>query len=66
MQQARIFLDSVRISPIIKAGIYLDESLCFAAELCKMEIDMLHISCWDVFEEVGDGNSRVLPSDLDR
>ena len=55
------FLIAVRISPIIeKAGIYLDESLLLARELCKLEIDMLHISCWDVFEEVGDGNSQSL------
>ena len=55
------FLLAVRISPIIeKAGIYLDDSLELAKELCKLEIDMLHISCWDVFEQVGDGNSQSL------
>ena len=52
---------AVRISPIIeKAGIYLDDSLELAKELCKLEIDMLHISCWDVFEQVGEGISQSL------
>jgi 2,4-dienoyl-CoA reductase-like NADH-dependent reductase (Old Yellow Enzyme family) len=47
------FLIAVRISPIIeKAGIYLEESLELAKILCEMEIDMLHISCWDVFQPV--------------
>ena len=47
------FLIAVRISPIIeKAGIYLEESLELARILCDMEIDMLHISCWDVFQPV--------------
>ena len=47
------FLIAVRISPIIeKAGIYLDDSLELARILCGMEIDMLHISCWDVFQPV--------------
>lgn len=47
------FLIAVRISPIIeKAGIYLDDSLELARILCGMDIDMLHISCWDVFQPV--------------
>ncbi|MBT6845187.1 MAG: hypothetical protein HOA11_05490, partial [Euryarchaeota archaeon] len=47
------FLIAVRISPIIeKAGIFLHESLELAEILCQMEIDMLHISCWDVFQDV--------------
>ena len=47
------FLIAVRISPIIeKAGIYLDDSLELATILCGLEIDMLHISCWDVFQPV--------------
>ncbi len=47
------FLIAVRISPIIeKAGIYLNESLELARILCEMDIDMLHISCWDVFQPV--------------
>ena len=55
------FLIAVRISPIIeKAGIYLKDSLELARSLCQMDIDMLHISCWDVFEEVGDGNEESL------
>ncbi len=50
------FLIAVRISPIIeKAGIYLEDSLALAQILCGVEIDMLHISCWDVFESVNDG-----------
>lgn len=56
------FLIAVRISPIIeKAGIYLEDSLELARILCKMEIDMLHISCWDVFQPVeGDENGPSL------
>ena len=47
------FLIGVRISPIIeKAGIYLTDSLELARILCEMDIDMLHISCWDVFQPV--------------
>ena len=47
------FLIAVRISPIIeKAGVYLEDSLELARILCGMEIDMLHISCWDVFQPV--------------
>ena len=55
------FLIAVRISPIIeKAGIYLDDSLELAKIICELEIDMLHISCWDVFQSVGDGNDISL------
>ena len=55
------FLIAVRISPIIeKAGIYLDDSLELAKIICQLEIDMLHISCWDVFQSVGDGNDISL------
>ena len=47
------FLIAVRISPIIeKVGLYLEDSLQLAGILCDMEIDMLHISCWDVFQPV--------------
>jgi 2,4-dienoyl-CoA reductase-like NADH-dependent reductase (Old Yellow Enzyme family) len=47
------FLIAVRISPIIeKSGINLHESLELTRILCEMEIDMLHISCWDVFQPV--------------
>ena len=47
------FILAVRISPIIeKAGIFLHESLELAEMLCVMDIDMLHISCWDVFQDV--------------
>ena len=55
------FLIAVRISPIIeKAGIYLEDSLELAKIICELEIDMLHISCWDVFQPVGDGNENSL------
>ena len=47
------FIIAVRISPIIeKAGIFLHESLELAEILCGMDIDMLHVSCWDVFQGV--------------
>ena len=47
------FIIAVRISPVIaKAGIFLHESLELAQILCTMDIDMLHISCWDVFQGV--------------
>ena len=49
------FLIAVRISPIIeKAGIFLQESLELTEILCAMDIDMLHVSCWDVFQGVVD------------
>jgi 2,4-dienoyl-CoA reductase-like NADH-dependent reductase (Old Yellow Enzyme family) len=49
------FLIAVRISPIIeKIGIYLQDSLKLANMLSKMDIDLLHISCWDVFQKLDD------------
>ncbi|MDA8680854.1 NADH:flavin oxidoreductase [Euryarchaeota archaeon] len=56
------FIIAVRISPIIeKAGIFLDESLQLTKILCKMDIDLLHVSCWDVFQGVaGDENGASL------
>ena len=52
------FLISVRISPIIESiGIALDESLELTKILCDLEIDMLHLSCWDVFQSTETGNS---------
>jgi 2,4-dienoyl-CoA reductase-like NADH-dependent reductase (Old Yellow Enzyme family) len=55
------FLIAVRISPIIeKAGIYLHDSLELAKIICELEIDMLHISCWDVFQPVDDSNDNSL------
>ena len=55
------FLLSVRISPIIeKIGIQLEESLALSKILSETEIDMLHVSCWDVFHDVGDGNQSTL------
>ena len=47
------FIIAVRISPLIeKAGIYLEDSLELTRILCEMDIDMLHISCWDVFQPI--------------
>ena len=47
------FLIAVRISPIIeKVGLYLEDSMELARILSNMEIDMFHISCWDVFQPV--------------
>ena len=56
------FIIAVRISPVIeKAGIFLHESLELAEMLCSMDIDILHISCWDVFQGVeGDENGASL------
>ena len=56
------FIIAVRISPIIeKAGIFLHESLELARILCAMDIDLFHISCWDVFQAVaGDENGPSL------
>ncbi|MBT61077.1 MAG: NADH:flavin oxidoreductase [Euryarchaeota archaeon] len=52
------FLIVVRISPIIeKHGITLEDSLELASILCEMDIDALHISCWDVFQSV-DGDEH--------
>jgi len=52
------FLISVRISPIIEnVGVYLEDSLNLASMLSQMEIDMIHISCWDVFEKINDENT---------
>ena len=52
------FLITVRISPIIEnIGVYLDDSLNLASMLSQMEIDMIHISCWDVFEKINDENT---------
>ncbi len=55
------FLIVVRISPIIEsAGINLEDSLQLAQLLCQTDIDMLHISCWDVFDNIDDGNPESL------
>ena len=52
------FLISVRISPIIESiGIALDESLELTKILCDLDINMLHLSCWDVFQSSEAGNS---------
>ena len=46
---------------LTQAGIFLDESLQLTKILCKMDIDMLHVSCWDVFQGVaGDENGASL------
>ena len=55
------FLLFVRISPLIeKMGIHLDESLRLAEDLAQAEIDGLHISCWDVFQDVEDEDERLM------
>ena len=55
------FLISVRISPQIESiGITLKESLSLASLLSKTSIDMLHISCWDVFQEIEERPNQSL------
>lgn len=55
------FLISVRISPVIESiGITLSDSLELAKLLSKTEMDMIHVSCWDVFQDVDDGNDASL------
>ena len=67
------FLLLVRISPIIKsAGITIADSLELATMLSETPIDALHISCWDVFQQVEDDSPHsstrrfreVLPKEL--
>lgn len=44
------FLVWVRISPQLHAmGVSLEDSLSLAAQMAGMEVDALHISCWDAF-----------------
>ena len=55
------FLIFVRISPLIeKMGIHLADSLQLAQDLVEMDVDGLHISCWDVFQEVDDEDERLM------
>ena len=55
------FLISVRMSPVIESiGITLEDSLELAKILSKTEMDMLHVSCWDVFQHLDDGNDESL------
>lgn len=52
------FLISVRISPIINAiGIEMDDSIQVTRMICDMGIDIFHLSCWDVFEDIGEGEN---------
>ena len=52
------FLVAVRISPKIGTiGISIEESLEVTKMLCEMDIDMFHLSCWDAFEELEDGQN---------
>ena len=45
------FIVGVRISPEIKnIGIKLDDSIQLAKKVSDMDIDFIHISCWDVFK----------------
>jgi 2,4-dienoyl-CoA reductase-like NADH-dependent reductase (Old Yellow Enzyme family) len=47
------FIVGVRISPIIsQIGICLKDSLELTRILCSMDIDFIHISCWDVFQKI--------------
>ena len=55
------FLISVRISPTTPSiGITLDDSLDLVDLLSSTSMNLLHISCWDVRKDVGDGDSRSL------
>ncbi len=55
------FLISVRMSPVIESiGITLEDGLKLAKLLSKTEMDMLHVSCWDVFQKVDDGDDSSL------
>ena len=52
------FLIGVRFSPTIRSiGITIEDSIEVVQRLAKMDIDMLHISCWDVFEQQPDGRN---------
>lgn len=51
------FMVGVRISPEYP-GIRIEESVWLAAQLTKVGVDFLHVSCWDVFQR-----SRTLPND---
>jgi 2,4-dienoyl-CoA reductase-like NADH-dependent reductase (Old Yellow Enzyme family) len=56
------FLVCVRISPEHDVGIDMSESLELATMMCDLGVDMIHVSCWDVFKgAVGDpGDSRTI------
>ena len=55
------FLISVRMSPVIESiGITLEDSLKLAKLLSQTQMDMLHVSCWDVFQKLDDGNDDSL------
>ena len=55
------FLVFVRISPLIeKMGIELEDSLRLAQDLAAVDVDGLHISCWDVFQSVDDDDERLM------
>ena len=52
------FLISVRISPKINTiGISLEDSIEVTKMLTEMEIDMFHLSCWDVFDKSTSGTN---------
>jgi len=52
------FLIGVRFSPVIRSiGITIEDSIEVVQRLAKMDIDMLHISCWDVFEQQPNGSN---------
>lgn len=52
------FLIAIRFSPVIRSiGITIEDSIEVVQRLAEMDIDMLHISCWDVFEQQPDGRN---------
>jgi len=52
------FLIAVRFSPVIGSiGITIEDSIEVVQGLATKDIDMLHISCWDVFEQQPDGDN---------
>ena len=52
------FIIAVRISPKINTiGIEINDSIEVTKMLCEMGIDMFHLSCWDVFESLENGNN---------
>lgn len=44
----RPFLVGVRISPERNCGIKLEEMILLSEKLRDLEIDFLHLSCWDI------------------
>lgn len=52
------FIVGVRISPKINTiGINIEDSIEVTKMVCEMDIDMFHLSCWDAFEELEEGQN---------